>query len=92
MDLNKMMAKLLEGKYPSSAAFQVDMQLSIEDPTSGNGKKVLDHVNKFMAKLPKSLHRKRQADETAGEDSVAPLMRISIQVKVRFNEERRAML
>jgi hypothetical protein len=73
MDINTMMAKLLEDKYPSSQAFQDDIQLTVEDPASYNGKKVLDHVNRFMEKLPKS--PKKKADEKAKDDSAANITR-----------------
>ena len=75
IDLNKMMAKLLEDKYLSAAAFQDDVQLAVQDPTSGNGKKLQDHVMKFMEKLPKSQRHKRKADESAGNNSAALVTR-----------------
>ena len=65
MDLNKMMAKLLEDKYTSATAFRDDMDLVVGIPNFDNRKKVLDHVDKFMEKLPKSLHHKSKADASA---------------------------
>jgi len=63
MDLNTVMAKLLEDKYPSGQTFQDDVKLVVQSVALDNyskkadvdnGKSVLARVDKFLKKLPKS--------------------------------------
>lgn len=75
MDLNKMMAKLLENKYTSATAFRDDMNLVVGTPNSGKNKKVLDHVNKFMEKLPKSQRLESKTNDDVEGDSAANITR-----------------
>jgi hypothetical protein len=63
MDLNFILAKLLEDRYSSAQAFRDDIQVIAENvrelwrsggPGIRHGDEMLEHVDKLLAKLPKA--------------------------------------
>jgi hypothetical protein len=75
MNLNTVLVKLLEDKYPSVEALQDDVQLAVQivAPESGSkkaklnaGKLVLAYVDRFMERLPKGRPNEGAKGDSAG--------------------------